>query len=211
MAVVVTAIVAGALAAALNAFMRAQFTTATRLASWWLQVPVAVILGALAGLAPTLAEQITFTVLAVAAALLIVIDFGDYRLPDVIVLPSYGVLAVGLTTAAALQGRWAVLGRAGIVAASMFVVYFVMAMFAPDLGFGDVKLAGVIGGFLGWFGIAQSLAGFLLAWVMMAVVGVVLLLARRITSKASLPFGPYMIAGAVVAVFAGPVMFPSLA
>lgn len=210
MTAVVTAIIAGALAAGLNSFMRAQFTTQPRIASWWLQVPFAVVLGALAGLAPTLAEQITFTVLAVAAALLIVIDFGDYRLPDLIVLPSYGVLAVGLTAAAALQGHWTALGRAGIVAVAMFVLYFVMAMLAPDLGFGDVKLAGVIGGFLGWFGVAQSVAGFLLAWVMMAVVGVVLLAVRRITSKASLPFGPYMIVGAVIAVFAGPVMFPSL-
>ena len=210
-AALLTAFVAGAAAAALNPFMRAQFETETKLARSWLQVPTAVVLGGLAGLAPTLIEQVTFTLLAVAGALLTVIDLGEYRLPDVIVLPLYPLLAALLTVAAWSQGHWAWLGRAGIMAVAMFVLYFVMAIFAPDLGFGDVKLGGVAGGFLGWFGVSQSLAGFLLAWVMMAVVGVVMIVARRISSKASLPFGPYLILGAVVGVFAGPLMFPTFA
>jgi len=210
-AVLITGLLAGVAAGALNRFMRAQFETETKLAKSWLQVPIAVVLGGLAGLAPTLIEQITFVVLAVAAAMLTVIDFGEYRLPDVIVLPLYPLLAVLLTLAAWSQDRWGSLGRAAIMAAAMFVLYFVMAIFAPDLGFGDVKLGGVAGGFLGWFGVSQTLAGFLLAWVMMAVVGVVMIAARRITSKASLPFGPYLILGAVVGVFAGPTMFPTFA
>lgn len=206
-----TALAAGAIAAALNPVLRRLFTTEARLARWWLQVPIAVVLGAAAGLAASLVEQVTFTLLAVAAALLMVVDFGEYRLPDVIVLPSYGVLAVGLTIAAAEQGRWFALGRAGVTAVAMFVLYFVMAMFAPDLGFGDVKLAGAVGGFLGWFGVAAALAGFLLAWVMMALVGLVMIALRRIGAKASLPFGPYLILGAVLAVFVGPMMFPAFA
>ncbi|MBA3022209.1 A24 family peptidase [Propionicimonas sp.] len=211
LAVAVAALVAGAAAAALNSFMRAQFETETQIAKTWLQVPIAVVLGALAGMAPSLIEQVTFTVLAVAAALLTVIDLGDYRLPDVIVLPLYPLLAAGLTIAAWTQDRWGSLGRAGIVAVAMFVLYFVMAIFAPDLGFGDVKLAGVVGGFLGWFGLSQSLAGFLLAWVLMAVVGIVMILTRLIKAKGSLPFGPYLVLGAVAAVFLGPTMFPALA
>jgi leader peptidase (prepilin peptidase)/N-methyltransferase len=211
LAVAVAALVAGAAAAALNSFMRAQFETETRIAKTWLQVPIAVALGALAGMAPSLIEQITFTVLAVAAALLTVIDLGDYRLPDVIVLPLYPLLAAGLTIAAWTQDRWGTLGRAGIVAVAMFVLFFVMAIFAPDLGFGDVKLAGVIGGFLGWFGVSQSLAGFLLAWVLMAVVGIVMILTRQIKAKGSLPFGPYLVLGAVAGVFLGPTMFPTFA
>lgn len=210
-AVLVAALVAGVAAAALNSFMRAQFETETWLARSWLQVPIAVILGGLAGLAPTVAQQVTYTVLALGTALLIVIDFGDYRLPDLILLPLYPVLALGLTVTAWTQNQWGALGRAGICAVAMFVLYFVMAYFSPDLGFGDVKLAGLLGGFLGWYGIAQILAGFLLAWVMMAVVSIVLLTLRRINIKASLPMGPYLILGAVVAVFVGSTMFPTFA
>lgn len=210
-AALLTALVAGAAAAALNPFMRAQFETETKLAGSWLQVPIAVILGGLAGLAPTLAQQITYTVLAIASALLIVIDFGDYRLPDIILLPLYPVLAVGLTITAWTQDRWVALGRAGIFAVVLFVLYFVMAYFSPDLGFGDVKLAGVIGGFLGWFGLSQILAGFLLGWTMMALVSIVLLVARRIDRKASLPMGPYLVFGAVAGAFVGATMFPTFA
>ncbi|PKQ30506.1 MAG: prepilin peptidase [Actinobacteria bacterium HGW-Actinobacteria-2] len=205
-----TALVAGGLAAALNSFMRARFETETRIAKTWAQVPIAAVLGGLAGMSGSLAEQVTFTVLAVASAMLIVIDLGEYRLPDVIVLPLYGVLAVGLGVAAWTQDRWPALGRAALVAVAMFVLYFVMAIFAPDLGFGDVKLAGVAGGFLGWFGTPQVVAGFLLAWVLMAVVSLVLLATRVIDRKSSLPFGPYLVIGAVAGAFLGPVMFPHL-
>lgn len=209
--VLLTGLLAGVAAAALNPFMRAQFETESKLATSWLQVPIAVVLGATAGLAGTLIEQVTFTVLAVAASLLVVIDLGEYRLPDVIVLPLYPILAALLTIAAWTQGRWGSLLRAAIVALAMFVLYFVMAIFAPDLGFGDVKLAGVIGGFLGWFSVAASLAGFLLAWVLMAVVGLTMIAARRITAKSSLPFGPYLVLGATLGVLLGPVMFPHFA
>jgi leader peptidase (prepilin peptidase)/N-methyltransferase len=203
---------AAAVASALaNPWLRRQLPDGSRLAGKWLQVPVAAVLGGLAGLAPSLLEQVTFAVLAVAGALLVVVDYADYRLPDVIVLPAYGVLAVLLTSTAWTQDRWPALLRAGVVAVVMFVVYFVMAMFAPDLGFGDVKLAGVAGGFLGWFGIAQAVAGFLLAWVLMAVVGLAMILLRRIKLKASLPFGPYLIAGAVLGALFGASMFPTIA
>jgi leader peptidase (prepilin peptidase)/N-methyltransferase len=198
-------------AAAAQRWLRTQVPAESRLAGTWLQVPVAAVLGAVAGLAPSLPEHVTFAVLAVAGALLVVVDFADYRLPDVIVLPSYGVLAVGLTLTAWTQNRWPDLLRAAIVAVAMFLLYFVMAMFARDLGFGDVKLAGVAGGLLGWFGIAQSVGGFLLAWVLSAVVGLTLILFRRIGRKASLPFGPYLIAGAVLGALFGAQLFPVLA
>ncbi len=199
---------AAGLAAVLNRFMQASFVTDSKLARSWLQVPFAFVLGGLAGLAGSVFEVVTFALLAVGASLLIVIDFAEYRLPDRIVFPMYGVLAVGLTIAAAMLGRWSDLGRAGIIAAIMLALYFVMAIFARDLGFGDVKLAGVVGGFLGWFGVAQSVAGFLLSWVMMAVVGIALIIAKRVDTKGSLPFGPYLIWGAVLGAFVGPLMFP---
>lgn len=205
------AVLATVAAALANPWLRSQLPDGSRLDGKWLQVPVAAVLGGLAGLAPSLLEQFAFAVLAVAGALLVVVDFADYRLPDVIVLPLYGVLAVLLTATAWTQGRWPDLLRAGIVAVAMFVLYFVMAMFAPDLGFGDVKLAGVAGGFLGWFGIAQPIAGFLLAWVLMAAVGLALILLRRVKLKASLPFGPYLIAGAVLGALFGARMFPAIA
>jgi len=205
------AVVAALAAAAANGWVRREVPAGSRLADLWLQVPIAAVLGGVAGLAPTIAEQATFAVLGAAGALLIVVDFADYRLPDVVVLPLYGVLAVGLTLAAWTQDRWTDLLRAVIVAVAMFVLYFVMAMFAPDLGFGDVKLAGVAGGFLGWFGITQAVAGFALAWVLSALVGLSLLLFRRIGRKASLPFGPYLIAGAVLGALFGLQLLPGLA
>lgn len=210
-AVTVFAVVAGVAAAALNPFMRAQFENQNRLSRSWLQVPIAVVLGGLAGCADSLPQQVTFVVLAVASALLIVIDLSEWRLPDVIVLPLYAVLGLGLTVAAWIDQSWSALLSAGIGAVVMFVLFFVMAAFARDLGFGDVKLAGVVGGFLGWFGLAESVAGFFFAWALMALVSVVLLILRRINTKASLPFGPYLIVGAVIGVLVGPTMLPTLA
>lgn len=210
-AITVAAVVAAAAAAALTPLMRAQFETPNWLSRSWFHIPIAAVLGGLAGCASSAAQQATFVVLAVAASLLIVIDLSEYRLPDLIVLPLYPVLALGLTIAAWTESNWSALLGAGIGAAVMFVLFFVMAYFAPDLGFGDVKLAGVVGGFLGWFGLAESVAGFFFAWALMAVVAIVMLAVRRINVKASLPFGPYLIVGAVIGVLVGPTMLPTLA
>ncbi|HWG85031.1 MAG TPA: A24 family peptidase, partial [Deinococcales bacterium] len=65
------------------------------------------------------------------------------------------------------------------------------------MGFGDVKLAAAIGAFLGWEGLVVALA---ISVVLGAVVG---LLARAAGGGRELPFGPFMAAGALVALFLG--------
>ena len=74
----------------------------------------------------------------------------------------------------------------------------------PALGLGDVKLAASLGTLLAWFGwrllLAGGFAGFLLGGVFAAA----LLASRRAGRKQPIPFGPFMIAGAVLAVVAQP-------
>jgi len=88
---------------------------------------------------------------AAAGVALAMIDVDHKRLPDKIVLPSYPVLAVLLTVAAAAQHDWWALARAAIGAAALFAFYFATAFAYPaGMGFGDVKLAGLLGGVRGY-------------------------------------------------------------
>ena|GEM_PF-1753027 len=205
------AVVAATGSAGATPYLRHRIRSTAAWTRYWLQVPIAAVLGALAGLADSPWEQAAFVILAVAASLLVIIDVADWELPDVITLGLYPVLAIMLAMAALSAGDFTPLIRAGIGALAMFVLYFVLARFARDLGFGDVKLAGVVGGFLGWFGLAQWTFGFLAAWVSMAVISVLLLATKRITRQDSLPFGPWMILGAVLGSLLGPVVLPTLA
>jgi leader peptidase (prepilin peptidase)/N-methyltransferase len=140
-----------------------------------------------------------FTAIGVALAM---IDIDHKRLPDAIVLPSYAVVAVLLTIASIASGDWWPLARAGIGAAALFAGYFVLALIYPaGMGFGDVKLAFVIGavlGYLSWEAFAVGVfGGFLLG----SLGGIALLATRRGTRKSTIPYGPYMIAAALLAVF----------
>jgi len=74
---------------------------------------------------------------------------------------------------------------------------------ASQLGGGDIKLAGLIGLLLGWLGWGTLLAGASLGFVTAAAVGLVLLTSRRISRRAMISFGPYMLAGAFLAVLTG--------
>jgi leader peptidase (prepilin peptidase)/N-methyltransferase len=71
------------------------------------------------------------------------------------------------------------------------------------MGFGDVKLAGVLGLFLGWLGWGEVISGGFLGFLFGGVVGVGLIMARRAGRKSQIPFGPFMLAGALVAILAG--------
>lgn len=151
-----------------------------------------------------LATVIAFAYFTAITIVLVLIDLDVRRLPDAIVLPAYLVAPALLAAACYAGGDWWPLARAGIGLAAMLVFYGLLRLIRPDgMGGGDVKLAGVLGiylGYLGWGSLAVgAFAGFFLG----GVFGLILIAARRAGRRSAIPFGPWMLAGAWVGVFAG--------
>jgi leader peptidase (prepilin peptidase)/N-methyltransferase len=140
-----------------------------------------------------------FTAVGIALA---AIDLETRRLPTPIILPSYAVLAALLGLAALVQpDGWALL-RAALGALALFAFFFALVFIYPaGMGFGDVRLAGLLGAVLGYLGWATWAIGAFAGFLLGALVGVALLAARRAGRKTAVPFGPSMIAGALLALF----------
>jgi len=144
---------------------------------------------------------------AISVALAI-IDLETRRLPNVLVLPAYGVGAVLLTAAALLGGDAWSLVRAAIGAVALFVGYLLISLISRGgMGLGDVKLAGVLGLFLAWLGWGELAAGTFFPFLLGGLFSIVLLLARRAGRKSKIPFGPWMLMGAWVGIFWGEQVF----
>ncbi|MCA1008762.1 A24 family peptidase [Rhodococcus hoagii] len=149
---------------------------------------------------PAAPAYLWFTAVGVALA---VIDIDCKRLPNFLVVPSYPIVFVCLTAASAILDDWPALQRAAIGAAVLFGFYFLLALIYPaGMGFGDVKLAGVIGAVLAYLSYGTLLVGAFLAFLVAALVGVVILVTRRGRIGTTIPFGPYMIAAALIAILA---------
>jgi leader peptidase (prepilin peptidase)/N-methyltransferase len=200
-----TALATGAAAVALTPWMQ-------RLAgaeSLWMRSGLHAVVAACAGagvavLADGWAELVGFAVLAVGCALLVMIDLAVKRLPDAIVGPLYLALFAALAVAASLDGNPAGLARAAAAAGLAVTGYFVLAFISPaGLGLGDVKLAGVLAGFLGWLGWSEVMFGMLAAFALNAAVALVLLATGRATRHTEIPFGPLMVAGAALGAACG--------
>jgi leader peptidase (prepilin peptidase)/N-methyltransferase len=145
-----------------------------------------------------------FLYLMSVSVLLTLIDMDTHRLPNAIVLPSYLVGAALLTLASWLGGEWEALLRGAIGMAVLYLFYFALRLIRPDgMGGGDVKLAGVLGLYLGYVGWGALAVGAFAAFVLGGVYGVVLILMRRAGRKSAVPFGPWMIVGAWVGLIAG--------
>ncbi|WP_018657291.1 prepilin peptidase [Actinomadura flavalba] len=158
----------------------------------------AAVLGARVGAVPELPAVLY---LAVAGVVLTVVDLALHRLPDAITLPSYGVAGALLAVAALADGDGARLAHALAGAAAFGLLFFVQWFVLPDaLGFGDVKLAGVLGLYLGWYGLAAFWTGALVTFAAGGLVAVVLLAARRASRKDALPYGPFLVLGTFAAV-----------
>uniref|UniRef100_A0A7V3YKA9 Prepilin peptidase n=1 Tax=Candidatus Caldatribacterium californiense TaxID=1454726 RepID=A0A7V3YKA9_9BACT len=122
------------------------------------------------------------------------IDLRSFRIPDPLVfaLSGLGVLKM------VLEGSYAP-SLSGFLA--LFGFFFLLHLFFPKgMGFGDVKLAGSIGLFLGFrLGVLSAF----LAFISGGLVGVVLVVFRRKTLKDPLPFGPFLALGALLSLFFG--------
>lgn len=142
--------------------------------------------------------------LAAVGLALAMIDLDTLRLPDALTLPSYPVAFVLLGAAAVAQHDGGAALHALVGAVAMGAFYFVLVLVYPaGMGLGDVKLAPVLGAYLGWIGYGVLAVGAFLGFLYGGVVGVGAMLLGRAGRKSKLPFGPFMLLGALTAVLAG--------
>ena len=150
------------------------------------------------------AQLPAYLYLAAVGVALALIDLDVQRLPDVLTLPSYpvGIVLLGVASWAHHDG-WTLV-RALIGMAVLFAFYFTVAVIAPrGMGFGDVKLSGVIGLYLGWLGWGQLAVGAFAAFAVGALVGIGLILFAGGGRKTKVPFGPFMLVGALLGILLG--------
>ena len=143
-------------------------------------------------------------VLVSASVALVVIDFQLHRLPDAIVLPLYPALLVGLVVAGLMGGAWNWPGALiGATAWLALVGGLWLVSGGRGMGFGDVKLAPILGATLGWLAWQQAIAGLLAAFIVGGVVGIALMVTGRARRGTRMPFGPYLVAGCAIGLVAG--------
>lgn len=141
----------------------------------------------------------------VAVTVVLTLTDLDHKLiPNRILFPGTAIAVVLLFGGALLEGRLGDFARAIGGGAAYFGALFVLALIARGgFGFGDVKLAfllGVFAGYLGWGHVAVAGIG---AFFIGGVLSLVLLLTGIRSRKDHIPFGPSMVLAAYVSVWFG--------
>ena len=133
------------------------------------------------------------SVYAVIFTLVIFIDLDHHLILNVVLAPAAIFALLVAPTMPDLN-----LGRAIVGAVVGFVLLLLPALIMPGgLGAGDVKLAGFLGLAVGFPGVLTTLlAGIILGGLVTAG----LLLSRRIGRRDYLPYGPFLITGAVLVI-----------
>ena len=170
-----------------------------------------------------LVTMLVFLSISIALTL---IDLDTTRLPNAIVLPGWvtmivlllvttvligllpaeGGLEAGTTTDA---GTWAGIDwgpfvRAVVGGVALFVFYFIVRLISPrGMGGGDVKLAGLAGTMMAWFGWGPFIVGAFAAFALGGLFGIAMMLIGRARRKTAIPFGPWMLAGAWTGIIVG--------
>jgi leader peptidase (prepilin peptidase)/N-methyltransferase len=136
-------------------------------------------------------------------------DLEHLLLPKRVVYPVLLLVTVLLAIASVESGHWHQLIVAAISAVAWYVLFFVINLTSPRvLGFGDVRLALLLGLGLGWFGWRFVIIGFFAANVIGAVIGLALIATKRMSHDQPIPYAVFLALGTAVAVFAGPEIAP---
>ena len=136
---------------------------------------------------------------------LALVDLELLKLPRSIVYTTLLLTSALLILASAATHDWHRLLQGAIAATIWFVLFFTMNFASPRiLGFGDVRLSALLGLGLGWLGVGHVIIGFFLANLLGAVIGITLIVSGRMKHDQPVPYGVFLAAGAMVALFAGP-------
>jgi leader peptidase (prepilin peptidase)/N-methyltransferase len=142
--------------------------------------------------------------LAAGLVALAFIDLEHLLLPRKIVYATLTVVAAVFVAGAATGPQWHRLLVAVLSAVVPWALFFAINFVSPKaMGFGDVRLALLIGFGLGWLGAGYAFLGFLVASVLGSVVGVTMIALGKAGRRTPIPFGTFLAAGAVVAALAG--------
>ncbi|MDG4827843.1 A24 family peptidase [Solwaraspora sp. WMMD1047] len=139
--------------------------------------------------------------IATIGVVLAFVDIAVHRLPDRLTLAAF-VGGLGLFGMAALaDGRATELRTALVSAVVVGVGYLVLVLVAPaGMGLGDAKAAFTVGLATGWFGWAVAFVGAAAGFVLAGCYATALLIARRAGRKDHIPHGPFLLAGALLAI-----------
>ena len=149
-----------------------------------------------------------FLVWAAGLIALSVIDLDTFLLPKKVLYPVLFAGGALLAAAGVIERDWLGIREAAIGSLAAWAFLLVIHLISPrGMGFGDVRLAALLGMFLGWIELGAVPVGLFLGFFLGAVVGVALMIVGKKGRKDRVPFGPFLASGAMLAVFfSGPII-----
>lgn len=134
------------------------------------------------------------------AVRLSVVDIRSHLLPNRIIFPACAAAGPVLVLACLLAGDPGAAVRTVLAALALGAFYLGLRLLHPaGMGLGDVKLALLLGLYLGFLGWGHLLYGTVAAFLLGGIWGVGLIMTRRGNAKTQIPFGPFMLGGALAA------------
>src|SRR3954469_2492062 len=177
----------------------------------WKSAVVAAAAGAVVGAAVGWEWALVLWVpLVPVSVALAVVDWRTRLLPTAVIRPTYGVVIALVLVGWAVTGDTDAVVRAALgwlVAGGLYALLWLI--YPRGLGFGGVRLGGVLGIALGWVGWGTLLVGVYAGFLLGGVLGG-LLSVLRIVDRKGFPFGPFMLIGALVGLLWGEALWSAL-
>jgi leader peptidase (prepilin peptidase) / N-methyltransferase len=167
-------------------------------------VVCSVVLGAFAARIGSDIVLAPFCLFGLSLVAISFVDIERYVIPKRIVYPTLAVIVPFLVLSSAVDDRWDSLERAGMAGAFAFLAFLALHLALPrGMGYGDVRLAGLIGLTIGWLGVGHAFVAFSASFLLGALFGVTVMVVSGQGRKTRIPFGPFLAAGAVFSVIWG--------
>jgi leader peptidase (prepilin peptidase)/N-methyltransferase len=145
-----------------------------------------------------------YLALAFLCVVLAVIDASTRLLPNRITYPAFPIMLGLLLLASVGLGDLGRLGRGLLAALAVGAFFLLLALISPrGMGLGDVKLAPTLGLALGWLSWGAVAFGVFAGFLLGGVAGLAAIALLGLTRKSLLPFGPWLVTGALLGVLAG--------